>query len=420
MMAELCLMASHGYPPGIVLSQEPGASRVMKPFLPGAGTRQDIIRLGSMTISPNQLKESVEPLNGRFAAKQCVQSDSAEKDPVILDLQGMHSDAVPLGTGIAKQFTLQREVFDISMSGLSYAEKAGLDMSPLSHLTGLQSVETDMHRLPIIPSLVYPNFQFSTQSALSDFMGDLVRNSKITIDSDGRVLIADSGAEMRDLLSIVAEFYLSRNLTRGRKLSMPVPYFSREMFDKPRIHIHGSSLKLEANAVAPVKSPEKSKLKQLSRKKNSRKVSRERDLFKRNYFHACESLLSILVDKKRQGKTAVLSLKKAGPELPELLNQFSAGIAGTGIAVLFSVICKVACGRVPFCASKMLSTGFGFGLVWLSWAVNRLRDTAIAIGKNPGKLSLNEDEMVKKVDKSVREIYFRAATLMAVAVLRFV
>lgn len=167
-------------------------------------------------------------------------------------------------------------------------------------------------------------------------------------------------------------------------------------------------------------SPEKKKLKQLSRKKNSRKVSRERDLFKRNYFHACESLLSILVDKRRQGKTAVLSLKKAGPELPELLNQFSAGIAGTGIAVLFSIIYKVACGRVPFCASKLLSTGFGFGLVWLSWSVNRLRDTVIYIGKNTGKLSSNEDEMVKKVDKSVHEIYLRAATLMAVAMLRFV
>ncbi|XP_030443273.1 uncharacterized protein LOC115665539 isoform X2 [Syzygium oleosum] len=416
-MAELCFMASHGYPPGLVLSQEQGASRVIKPFLPGAGTRQDIIRLGSMTLSPNQLKEAVEPLNGLFAAKQI---DSAEKDPVILDLLDVHSATVPLGTGMAKQSTMQREVFEFSMSGLSCAEKAGLDMSLRSDLTGLQSVETDMHRLPIIPSLVYPNFQFSTQNTLSDFMGDLVRNSKITIDSDGRVLIADSGTEMKDLLSIVAEFYLSRNLTQGRKLSMPVPYFSRKIFEKPRTNIHGSSLKLEANAVAPVKSPEKNKLKQLSRKKSSRKVSRERDLFKRNYFHACESLLSILVDKRRQGKTAVLSLKKAGPELPELLNQFSAGIAGTGIAVLFSIICKVACGRVPLCASKLLSTGFGFGLVWLSCSVNRLRDTVVYIGKNTGKLSSNEDEMVKKVDKSVHEIYFRAATLMAVAMLRFV
>ncbi|XP_039154724.1 uncharacterized protein LOC104414823 isoform X4 [Eucalyptus grandis] len=209
------------------LVRSKGASRVVRdlqPILPAARTRQDIIRLGSMTLSPNQLKEAVESLYVLLAAKRCVQIDSVEKDPVILDLQDVHSTTGPLGTGIAERSTMQREVFEFSMSGLSCAEKAALDMSLVSDLTGLHSVETDMHRLPIIPCLVYPNFQFSTQSALSDFMGDLVRNSKITINSDGRVLIAASGAEMKDLLSIVAEFYLSRNLTQGRKLSMPVPY----------------------------------------------------------------------------------------------------------------------------------------------------------------------------------------------------
>ncbi|KAL3738152.1 hypothetical protein ACJRO7_019653 [Eucalyptus globulus] len=150
----------------------------LQPILPAARTRQDIIRLGSTTLSPNQLKEAVEPLYVLLAAKRCVQIDSVEKDPVILDLQDVHSTTGPLGTGIAERSTMQREVFEFSMSGLSCAEKAGLDMSLVSDLTGLHSVETDMHRLPIIPSLVYPNFQFSTQSALSDFMGDLVRNSK--------------------------------------------------------------------------------------------------------------------------------------------------------------------------------------------------------------------------------------------------
>ena len=126
-----------------------------------------------------------------------------------------------------------------------------------------------------------------------------------------------------------------------------------------------------------------------------------------------------MVDKRRHGRTAILSLKKSGTELPELLTQFSAGIAGTGLAVLFSVICKVACGRVPFCTSKLFSTGLGFGLVWLSWAVSRLRDTVVHINKKASKLTLKEEEMIKRVEKSVSEIYFRAATLMVVAVLRF-
>lgn len=162
-------------------------------------------------------------------------------------------------------------------------------------------------------------------------------------------------------------------------------------------------------------SPEKAKVKSLPKKKN---VKRERDLYKKNYFHACENLLSLMADKKKRGKTTYLSLKKSGPELPELLTQLSAGIAGTGLAVLFSVVCKIASGRVPFCTSKLFSTGFGFGLVWLSWSVNKLRDSIVYISKNGGKLGLKEDEMMQRVDNSVKEIYFRAATVMAMAMLR--
>lgn len=166
-------------------------------------------------------------------------------------------------------------------------------------------------------------------------------------------------------------------------------------------------------------SPNKVKVKPSPKKKNKRKVGRERDECKKNYFRACESLLSIMVDKRYNGKRAILSLKKSGPELPELLTQFSAGIAGTGLAVLFSVISKLACGRVPFCASKLLSTSFGFGLVWLSWAVNKLGDTILYIIKNSGKLNLKEEEIMRKMDKSVKEICFGTATLMIVAMLKF-
>lgn len=154
-----------------------------------------------------------------------------------------------------------------------------------------------------------------------------------------------------------------------------------------------------------------------SQKKN-KKVTRERDLFKKNYLHACESLLSLMVDKRHQRKTAILSLKKSGPELPELLTQFSVGIAGTGLAVLLSVICKLACGRVSFCASKLFNTGFGFGLVWLSWGVNKLRDTIANTSKNAGKIGLKDEEIIQKVDKSLKEVYFRAVALFVVAVLR--
>lgn len=125
-----------------------------------------------------------------------------------------------------------------------------------------------------------------------------------------------------------------------------------------------------------------------------------------------------MFNKQRHGRRAIRSLKNSGRELPELLTQFSAGIAGTGLAVLFSVMFKVTCGRVPFCSSKLLNTGFGLGLVWLSCAVNKLRDTIIYIRKKSGKVALKEDEMMRRVDKSINDIFFRAATLMTVAILR--
>lgn len=157
----------------------------------------------------------------------------------------------------------------------------------------------------------------------------------------------------------------------------------------------------------------------MPKQKNGKKVGRDRDLYTRNYFHACESLLSLMIDRKKHGKSAIHSLQKSGPELPQLLTQFSASIAGTGLAVLLSVVYKVACARVPFCSSKLLNTGVGFGLVWLSWSVNKLRDMIVPISKNPRKSDGKEDEILSRVETSVNEIYFRAAALMAVAVLRF-
>lgn len=71
---------------------------------------------------------------------------------------------------------------------------------------------------------------------------------------------------------------------------------------------------------------------------------------------------------------------------------------------------------MPFCASKAWSTGLGLGLVWLSWAVNKLRDTVISISKTAG--NEKEDEMMNKLDRNLKDIYFRVAAIMAIAVLR--
>lgn len=126
----------------------------------------------------------------------------------------------------------------------------------------------------------------------------------------------------------------------------------------------------------------------------------------------------MIVDRKKQGRNAIISLKKSGPQLTELLTQFSASIAGTGVAVVLSVVCRVVCNGVPFCAPKLLSTGFGLGLVWLSSAVNKLRNTVISIRKSCGKLDAGEEEMMDRLDRDLNDVWFRAAAVLTVAVLR--
>ncbi|QHO54630.1 uncharacterized protein DS421_2g58520 [Arachis hypogaea] len=78
-----------------------------------------------------------------------------------------------------------------------------------------------------------------------------------------------------------------------------------------------------------------------------------------------------MVDKRQHRKTAILSLKKSCPELPHLL-----------LALLYWPCCPA------FCVSK-------------------LRDTIINISKNAGKLGLKDEGAIQKVDKSVKEVYFR-------------
>uniref|UniRef100_A0A5B7B7G1 Uncharacterized protein n=1 Tax=Davidia involucrata TaxID=16924 RepID=A0A5B7B7G1_DAVIN len=433
-MVELCLMASHGYPPGIVFHPERDMCRVSKdcqPFLASPGSRCEKIRSGSLNLRPHQSEEPWKPISGFSEANQFVGIDSTIRRPVLIDVQDTRPNSILFSFGIAEQCTRHEKILQFLMSGSSEVERGGLDYSTLSDLMGLQALTIDMHQQPFAPdyiscfhdaeaqpSLIYPSREFYSQKPFLDLVGDLVRSSDITVHPDGRVSFIGAGSEMKDILSIIAEFYLSKNSTKWRKQSALVPHFNRLDSIEARAIIHGSSLKFETVKVAPLKSPEKIKLKPSPKKKTSKKAGRERDLYRKNYFHACESLLSIMINKRRHGKTTYLSLKKSGPELPQLLTQFSASIAGTGLAVLFSVFCKVACGRVPFCASKLYNTGFGFGLVWLSWAVNRMRDTIVYISKNSGKLGLKEEEMLKKFDRSVNEILFRAVTVMAVVVLR--
>lgn len=419
MMVKLCLMASHGYPsaPAIVFHQD--QKRVFKdcqPYLPSQGTRQEITRLNSLVLKLHQHEEPWRPMNRFCESNRFTEIDSTVRTPTLVDVQDARPDSVLFSFGIVEKCSRQEKILQFLMSESNKLERDGLDLSLLSELMGLQTVMFDAQQLSHSP-LIYPSGQLDAPKSLVDFVADMARSSKLTVLPDGRVLLTGSGTEMKDVLSTVAEFYLSNSSTMWKKQSMLIPKLTRFDTSKVDANITGSSFKARDASSATLKSPVK--IKPSRKKKNNRKGGRERDLYKRNYFHACESLLSLMMDKRR-GKTAVLLLKKSGPELPELLNQFSVGIAGAGLALLFSIICRVACGRVSFCASKLFSTSVGLGLVWLSWAVSKLKDTVVYISKHASKLGLKDEEIMGIVNESFRDIYFRAVTVMAVAVLRLV
>ncbi|XP_062086209.1 uncharacterized protein LOC133792319 [Humulus lupulus] len=420
MVVKFCLMASHGYPPaGVVLHQEQGMSRAIHDFQPlfsNYGPKHEAMRLGSLSLRSQESEEPWKSISGLSECNKYVKIDSVGERPLVSDVQDGRPGSMPFSFGIAEHCRKHETILQFLMSAANEPDGGGVDLTLLSEVMGLQALKIDSHKQ--VTPLIYPGSELYAQKPLLDFVGDLVGSSKITAHPDGQVLFNVTGTEVKDLLSVVAEFYLPKNPAKWKKQSMLVPHYNRLDSTAVGVILDAHSLKLHATTVAPMKSPGKRKVKS-PKEKAGKRVGRERDLYKKNYFHACENLLSIMANKKKHGKTAFLSLKKSGPELPELLTQFSAGIAGTGLAVLFSVICKLACARAPFCSSRLVSTGLGFGLVWLSWAVNKLRDTVVYANKNAGKMGLKEDEVMNKVDKSVEEIYFRAATLMAVALLRF-
>ncbi|PSR86018.1 ATP-dependent RNA helicase [Actinidia chinensis var. chinensis] len=418
-MVKLCLMASHGNPLGFVLPSEPGSSKVSKdcqPILRNTGPRQDMIRFDTLNVRPYQSEELWKPITSFPETAQFVKIDSTITKPVLINIQDTRTDSTLFSFGIAEQCAKHEKILQFLMAGSNEVDGGGLDLSMLSNLLGLDFGYCT-NGAGVNPSIIYPSSEFYAQRSLVELVGNLAHRSEITLHSDGRISFTGASTEFKDMLSIVAEYYLSKSSTKWRTQSVLIPQFNWLDCSEATTHVDESSMLLKNAKFAPLKSAQKIKLKPSPKRKSSKKA-RERHLYGKNYFHACESLLSIMLDKKRNGKTAILSLKKSCPELPELLMQFSASIAGTGLAVLFSVIQKVTYSRVPFCTSKLLNTGIGFGLVWLSWEVSRLRDTVVYISKSSGKLNMKEEEMTRKLDRCVKEVFFRAATLIAVAVLR--
>ncbi|XP_042007363.1 uncharacterized protein LOC121755973 [Salvia splendens] len=390
-MAELCLMASHGcHPPGLGVAshQELAPIRVSDEFhhfLPYNGSRQDLVDPLLFNLSGLHKEEWRSP-SGLF--DPITYSDLARRVGSMQSLSfktDTSLDSVPSGSGIVERCAKQEKILKLLASGSVEEEDPLLNLSMLYDLAGPQSLIADL-------PLIYPTGElFLKEPSL-----DLAEDRSYT------------GTEMADMLTIISDIHSLKKMNKSSRQTMLVPYF--EWRRKASASTNAS--KLATEKVMSPKSNDKVK------EKTPRKKKTTRDSYSSSYLHACESLLSVIMDRKQPGGNTILSLKKSGPQLPRLLNQFSASIAGTGIAVVLSVLCRAAYSQLPLCASKILSTGLGLGLVWLAWAVNRLRDTVVSISKTSSKGDVKEEEMVSALDRNLKDIYFRVITLVAVVALK--
>ncbi|XP_021747487.1 uncharacterized protein LOC110713338 [Chenopodium quinoa] len=383
------------FPPGLLFHQQQPNSRPFKdfPHLPTTGSRHDALRSSIISLTPYEHDDLFKSMSGLDGYSQFVRAAPIRRMSMPGDAQDKQADYDLFN--LEEQWKMHKELLPFVMPVSNELEKNYLDSSIYPDFK-IQATNADMHLLHLA------NF-------------DPVRNlssSTVSVLADGRISAVGSVTDMKDLVSVIEEFrYTKESAWRKQEV---VPYFRWNGAGKLQDRTYMSPSKLNSLTVAPSKSLEKVKQKPSSKRKSKRAAIPN----KINSLQACEMLLSIIVDKKRNGKSVTSSVKKAGPALPLLLTQVSASITGTGLAVMFSVIHKVACGSIPFCTSNLLTSGFGVGLFWLSWAVNTLRNTIIYIGKNSTKLE-SEEEMMVRMNKSVNDIFFRAVALMAVLILRF-
>ncbi|KAL1559687.1 hypothetical protein AAHA92_10001 [Salvia divinorum] len=415
---DLGLMASHSCPPGLgaVFNPEHPSRRVPKElhrFLQYSNPNQDLVNSKPFNLCLQQKDEL------KFTGRLLDCSDSALKNSIrstLIDVQDVHPESLLLGFGIAEQCTRHEKILELLASGSIEVDNGLLELSMLCDMMGPRQLITDSAQKPFTScgkwclcateSLVYPARELYLNEPVLNVVGDMSSCREHTMQH--------MGDDVTHVVPVISNLYFSKNTVTSSRRSMLVPYFERRRRGRPNM----DPSKVATEKVAPLNSHVKVMAKTSQKRKASPKTMKERDISCNSFLYACESLLSIIVDRKQQGRNAIVSLKKFGPQLNDLLTGFSASIAGTGVAIVLGVVCRVMCNQVPFCTSRFLSTGLGLGLVWLSSAVNKLRNTVISISKSSGKLGAHEEEMLDRLDRNLKDVWLRVAAVMTVAVLQ--
>lgn len=218
-MVELCLMASHGCPPGlgVVLHQEQASNRPsegLHQFLPCHVPKQDLI-YSSISLNLNM--------------HQNFQIDSTPKRPALIKFQGAQPDSVHFSMGIAERCARHEKILKLLASG-SLEEQDLLDLAELYDMMVPQVIIADLaeqdgscsrwcfkNDQPVW-SLVYPTKELYFNEPLLGLTED--RN-----DSDVQLQYDYTLSEMNDIMSALSDFYNSKNTNKSSKQTLLVPYF---------------------------------------------------------------------------------------------------------------------------------------------------------------------------------------------------
>lgn len=128
--------------------------------------------------------------------------------------------------GIVDQCIEGDKFLQFTTSETAEASVGGVHKALLSDMMDLQLPGIDEPQRPL-PPLIYSNRKFYISKPLLDIFQDSALGSKFTIHPDGQVAFMGTEVEMKNLLAVVAESYLSERAYKSAKQFMLVPHFSR-------------------------------------------------------------------------------------------------------------------------------------------------------------------------------------------------
>lgn len=405
------------------------------------------------------------------AARRLSRKIPSINEPVLVDIQEACDGFILFCSGIARQCLQHEKIPQYLMSGCGKRLQENFDISVLSELTSIQylvvhghecfyssdedfgldgygyneaiyrqSMAKFMHEFQTYQSLQVSDCSIS-YSRCKESISQFHRRNAGTVNwvqPEPRISMLPMMRNTEDgLLPNVSELHLLNNHSKSNKKSEMLPDLKISLPETSAIHCEGKALmelhgtnkfkteKAPVSAVmqnvkSSVASPEKLKQKHHTKKKSKGSVNKGRDVFKRNQFQHYEVMLSVLFSKDFAASSVLELSKSSREELLILLNKLAVTLAGSGLGIVLYVAAKIFSVNALFDSRKLMNIVFGLGLIWLSAGVKNLRDTFFSVTGINEKLKPKQRRNVSILKRELSHVFFKAFTLMAISVLRFV